>query len=98
MVVESRAAGGGYIRIHRVQFNRRASLLMHTVNAIGDTLSASAARAIGDNLRAKGALSEEASRLMEAALSDRSYAAVPVEKRDSLRAALMKQMLAVQIV
>lgn len=57
-----------------------------------------AARAIGDNLRAQGALSAEAARLMQAALSDRSYAAVPVEKRDALRASLMKQMLTAQIV
>ena len=43
-VVESRRGGGGYIRIHRIRFDRRASLLMHTVNAIGERLSASAAR------------------------------------------------------
>ena len=97
-VVESRRGGGGYIRIPRIRFDRRASLLMHTVNAIGERLPASAARAIGDNLRAQGALSAEAARLMQAALSDRSYAAVPVEKRDALRASLMKQMLTAQIV
>ena len=65
----------------------------HLVNSIGEELSSSAARAIGDNLLDQGLLSVEASRLLEAALSDRGYRDVPVDKRDRLRAALMKQML-----
>jgi transcriptional regulator CtsR len=92
-LVESRRGGGGYIRIHRIRFGRGASLLMHLVNSIGEELSSSAARAIGDNLLDQGLLSVEASRLLEAALSDRGYRDVPVDKRDRLRAALMKQML-----
>lgn len=36
-VVQSRRGGGGYIRIARINMDR-PSMIMHTVNAIGDTL------------------------------------------------------------
>ena len=35
-IVESRRGGGGYIRIHRVQSDPKL-LIMHTVNAIGES-------------------------------------------------------------
>ena len=92
-VIESRRGGGGYIRIRRVKLGRGASPLMHTVNAIGDTLNAAAAHAILDNLTYMQILSPEAARIMAAALSDQAYRDVPVEQRDRLRACLMKQMI-----
>ena len=80
-------------------FDRRASLLMHTVNAIGEGCPLPAARAIGDNLRAQGALSAEAARLMQAALSGLFlWGGGAGGETDALRASLMKQMLTAQIV
>ena len=67
---------------------------MHTVNAIGDNLVPAAAQAILDNLAAQKQLSSGEERVISAALSDKAYRDVPVEYRDRLRAALMKQMLA----
>ncbi|MCI8553896.1 MAG: CtsR family transcriptional regulator, partial [Clostridiales bacterium] len=63
------------------------------VNSIGEELSASAARAIVQNLLVQGTVSQEAAGLLGAALSDRAYRDVPVDRRERLRAALMKQML-----
>lgn len=51
------------------------------------------AQAILDNLRYQKLLSPEAARLIGSAVSDQAYRDIPVEQRDRLRAALMKQML-----
>lgn len=92
-LVESRRGGGGYIRIHRIQYNAAQSALMHIVNSIGDEVSPSTANAILSNLVDRGVLAEKEARLMGAALSDKAYRTVAPAARDGLRAALMKQML-----
>ncbi len=92
-IVESRRGGGGYIRIHRVQYNTPQGALMHIVNSVGDTLSPATANAILGNLVDRRIVTEENARLMGAALSDKAYRGVTVAERDRLRAALMKQML-----
>ena len=92
-IVESRRGGGGYIRIHRVQYTPGCSPLMHVVNSIGETLVPAAAQAILDSLAGERWISPAAARLIGAALSDQAYRDVPVECRDRLRAKLMKQML-----
>ena len=92
-VVESRRGGGGYIRVRRVQCRPGTTPLMHTVNAIGDTLVPGAAKAILDNLVYQQLIPPAAARVMASALSDQAYRDVPVELRDKLRAALMKHML-----
>lgn len=92
-IVESRRGGGGYIRVRRIRFQTAASVLMHTVNAIGDRLVPSAALAILDNLTALGALPETTARAMRAAVSDNAYRDISPPLRDRLRATLLKQML-----
>ncbi len=92
-IVESRRGGGGYIRVRRVQCRPASGPLMHTVNAIGDSLVPATAQAILDNLQYQRLLTPETARIMASALSDRAYRDVPVKQRDRLRAALMKQML-----
>ncbi len=92
-IVESRRGGGGYIRIHRVQYNTPQGALMHIVNSVGDTLSPATANAILGNLVDRHIVTEENARLMGAVLSDKAYRGVAVAERDRLRAALMKQML-----
>jgi transcriptional regulator CtsR len=91
-VVESRRGGGGYIRIRQVHSSPEM-LLMHTVNAVGDAISAGAARAFVQNLLAAGAMDLPAARLMAAALSDSAWRSVTPDIRDSARAAVFKQML-----
>ena len=92
-VVESRRGGGGYIRIRRVKLGRGTTLLMHTVNSIGNALDSSTARVILENLAYQQAVSAEAARLIAAAVSDQSLHGVPAGQRDRLRASLFKQML-----
>lgn len=92
-VVESRRGGGGYIRVRRVKFARGSSPLMHTVNAVGNTLNAATARVILENLVNQQYLSESTARVMAAALSDQAYRDVVPEHRDRLRACLFKQMI-----
>ena len=90
--VESRRGGGGYIRIRRVQSDPKL-LIMHTVNAIGDSVDLRTASALLENCVSAGVLPEPAARLMLSALSDRALSPVSPEGRDIVRASVMKQML-----
>lgn len=92
-IVESRRGGGGYIRIHRIQYNAAKAALMHIVNSVGDELSPRTANAILENLTDRRVITEETARLIGSALSDKAYRDVAVTERDRLRAALLKQML-----
>ncbi|MDD3693313.1 MAG: CtsR family transcriptional regulator [Oscillospiraceae bacterium] len=92
-IVESRRGGGGYIRVRRVKYCRSMPPLMHTVNAVGDTLNISSAQAIVENLMYRREISEDVARIILVALSDQAYRDVPVEFRDKLRASLLKHML-----
>lgn len=96
-IVESRRGGGGYIRITRVTTDRRM-MIMHIVGSIGDSIPAAAAGAILKNMLQQDMLSTCEYSLISAALSDKAYAAVPAELRDSLRASLMKNLLVAVLV
>jgi transcriptional regulator CtsR len=91
-IVESRRGGGGYIRISRVPYDSDA-LGMHAVNSIGESVSASTARAILSNLLEAGILQERDLRLVCAATGEQALRAVPAELKDTLRAAILKQLL-----
>lgn len=97
-VVESRRGGGGYIRIYRVQQAPTVSPLMHTVNTIGDTLTAGTARVILENLVYEGHVPKAAANLIAAALSDRSLKDLSSDQKGFVRASMMKQMLATLII
>ncbi len=92
-LVESRRGGGGYIRITRVRYQPEVSPLMHTLNSVGEELTAATAEVILQNLVYRQLLTAPTARLIGAALSDRGYRDIPPERRDRLRAALFKQML-----
>lgn len=91
-IVESRRGGGGYIRIRRVRMDPK-QLVMHTVNAIGDAVDANTATALLSNLLAGGAVSEQEARLMLAATGGAALRPVEPVQRDTVRAAILKQML-----
>ncbi len=90
--IESRRGGGGYIRITRVYMDA-SSAMMHIINSIGSRLDSASARTILAHLRNTGTIDLAVSRVMEAAVSDQSFAGVPQEERDGLRAAMFKNML-----
>ena len=95
-IVESRRGGTGYIRITRVQIDHQ-TLLMHVINSLGDEVDLPSARAILSNLVQSGALEENMGRALLAAVGDKALAAVPKEKRDCVRAAILKQVLILQV-
>ena len=95
-IVESRRGGNGYIRITLVQIDHQ-TLLMHVINSLGDEVDLPSARAILSNLVQSGALEENMGRALLAAVGDKALAAVPKEKRDCVRAAILKQVLILQV-
>lgn len=95
-IVESRRGGGGYIRITRVRLDK-SSALMHIVNTIGTDIDDAAARVILDNCCRGGLISDDAVKLMYSAISSPVLHQIPVVFRDTLRAAILKQMLLSQI-
>lgn len=91
-LVESRRGGGGYIRITRVRLDR-SRMLMHTVNAIGDSIDRSTAGAFLSNLLEAQVIGPEAASLMAAAAGDNALRGLPPEQRDAVRASILKQMI-----
>ena len=99
-IVESRRGGNGYIRITRVRTDRktrvhmdRQTLLMHVINSVGDELDGHSARAILGNLAQSEAIDHMAAQAALWALSDSALRTVPKERRDALRADILKQIL-----
>ena len=92
-IVESRRGGGGYIRISRVQRSDRRSVIMHTLNSVGDSLDLRSATALLRNAAHVEALSEHDAALILSALSDNALRVLPREYRDTVRASIFKYML-----
>lgn len=91
-IVESRRGGGGYIKITRVKLDR-PSLIMHTVNHIGDSIDFAACHANVMNLLHNGAVNAQCARLMLAATGENALKNLPAPVRDRVRASIIKQML-----
>lgn len=91
-IVESRRGGNGYIRITRVRMAPQ-QLVMHTVNAVGDSVDGASAQALISNLVSGGALDTKTAKVMAAAVSAAALRGVAPENRDALRAGILKQML-----
>jgi transcriptional regulator CtsR len=91
-VVESRRGGGGYIRIRRVQTDPKL-LVMHTINAIGNSIDLHSAAALLANCVSSGVLDEPSAKLMMTAIGDNALRPVEPAGRNTLRASILKQML-----
>ena len=92
-IVESRRGGGGYIRIRRVNVEHGAALPA-LVNAIGRQIDDATLRAHISNLHSQDYISAEAASLMRAAAGDSALRGLPAgPARDTMRAAIFKQML-----
>ena len=95
-IIESRRGGGGYIRIKRVVLSQ-ASALMHIINSIGDTIDTMSASIVIEYCLQSGLIDKNLCSIMCAALSNNVMRRVPVILRDTVRAAILKEMLLVQI-
>ncbi len=91
-IVESRRGGGGFIRITRVSMELK-SLIMHTVNTVGDEIDLNSATALTTNLLQSGAIGKNEARLILAAIGNAALRPVPVRERDMVRASIYKHML-----
>jgi transcriptional regulator CtsR len=91
-LVESRRGGGGYIRITRLQVSK-PDVIMHIINAIGNTLDAGTARAMTENMEQSNVLDHETADLVRAAVSEKTLSVLPREYRDTARAAIFKNIL-----
>jgi transcriptional regulator CtsR len=90
--VESRRGGGGYIRITRVTQGPEM-LIMHTINAVGNSIDLKSAAALTANLTQSGAVAPGVARLICAAVGNQALRPVPPEARDTARASILKQLL-----
>lgn len=91
-IVESRRGGGGYIKITRLKLDK-PSIIMHTVNYVGDEIDYSTCRAHILNLLHSGVMSAAEAELMLSAVSENSLRILPPHFRDAVRASIFKQML-----
>lgn len=96
-IVESRRGGGGYIRITRVQASPQR-LIMHTVNAVGDSLDLRTAAAFVSNMLGSDTFDEKTAALILTAISDQALRPISPEHRDIVRASIFKQMLVSTII
>lgn len=91
-VTESRRGGGGYIRIVRVQMTK-SEYLMHFFHAIGSSLGEAEAKAYLKNLVEHGILTEREARIAAQAMLQAALDKCPPEKRDEVRADILRHIL-----
>ncbi|MCQ2406021.1 MAG: CtsR family transcriptional regulator [Oscillospiraceae bacterium] len=91
-IVESRRGGGGYIKITRVRHSPR-SLVMNTINSVGTSLDLRTAYAFTENLYSEEIIGPQIRKLILAAVSDNALRPVEPSGRDTVRAAIYKNIL-----
>lgn len=91
--VESRRGGGGYISIKRLKTECAGDYLMHIITSVGDKISQHTCEIFIHNFVDYNIIEDREAMLMKAATSDRAFMEVPIDKRDEVRAAILKNML-----
>lgn len=91
--VESRRGGGGYIKITRINYTAKEQMLMHIINSIGNGIDEKSARAIIINLHHNELIEADKAKLLLAGINENCYKGLDPKLRQSLRAAILKQML-----
>jgi len=91
--VESRRGGGGYITIRRLNTNSAGDYIMHTITSIGDRITQHTCEVFINNFVDYDIINNREAMLMKAATSDKALADVAPNKRDDVRAAILKNML-----
>jgi len=91
--VESRRGGGGYISIKRISTESPGEYLMHIITSIGDRISQLTSEVFINNFVDYNIIEPREAMLMKAATSDKVLTEVPIEKRDEIRATILKHML-----
>ena len=89
--VESKRGGGGYISIKKVTVTK-SDTLMHTIQSIGDSVSAQEVDIFISNLLSYNVIDKKEAKLLKVATSD-NVLNIPKEIKDNLRARIFKNML-----
>lgn len=93
-IVESRRGGGGYIKISKISFDGKTAILMHALNAIGESIDMQSARGILLALYDNSLMNEREFRIMLSAVSDSALSKiVSGTGRDAVRADIMKSLV-----
>lgn len=94
--VESRRGGGGFILLHRIAWQDRASEIMHVVNSLPERLSLSETEVYVRNLQDNQVISMKEGALLRAAVSRRALtgAAEPNRLRSSILCTMLLSLLA----
>lgn len=90
--VESRRGGGGYIRITRLQFDRRR-MLLHFYDAIGNAISERDALSLLRALTDNSLIEENEAYLLRAVVSEEALSLLAPQDRSRLRAHQLKSTL-----
>lgn len=91
--VESRRGGGGYISIKRLNTDSAGDYLMHIITSIGDKISQHTCEVFINNFVDYNIIEYREAMLMKAATSDKVLMEVPMDRRDEVRAIILKNML-----
>lgn len=94
--IESRRGGGGYVKIRRVVMSH-SSALMHIINSVGESIDAMSARIVIENCLQSKLINNESARIMMSAISSNVMRGVPPVLKDTVRAAILKEMLMTQL-
>ena len=79
------------------RFSPERGYMMHVINSLGDSVDLASARAILSNLVQSGALEHSVGQMILTAVGDKALGQVPREKRDAVRADILKQVLILQV-
>lgn len=91
-MTESRRGGGGFIRIVRIKMTKN-EYLMHFFHAIGDAMDEGEARAYIRNLADHGVLTEREAAIAVQATSGASLEKCPAERRNFVRADVLRRIV-----
>ncbi len=93
--IESRRGGSGYIKIVKLTRKKGTVIDLLLSETIGDTLTKDKARLVIDALYDQGIITEREFHMMIHATEDNTLASVPIDKKNIVRADIIKSMLLV---
>ena len=91
--VESRRGGGGCISIKRLNTDSAGDYLMHIITSVGNKISQHTGEVFINNFVDYSIIDIREAMLMRAATSDKALAEVSTDKKDDVRAMILKNML-----
>ncbi|MBR4944537.1 MAG: CtsR family transcriptional regulator [Peptococcaceae bacterium] len=93
-MVETRRGGGGYVRIVSLQLDEDDDLQDALTDAVGNRMTQSDCEGLMAYLYQQGIITQREMLLFNSMLKDRVMAGIEKNQRDTVRAAMMQQVLA----